>query len=375
MARIQTNPTQLARAFAAAEIAADQLPIVLLHLETERLERKRTMLARAVGEETAPRIGRPGWTPCVRHLKEDLRQHLRDTQRARTSFVQRFGGYTARIKAGKPEAGLMSAQQAFDLYCERLSLLYEDITTRLHLGGFFDGEGLTKTRRDLDIFVANERAEGRPAGVAHWSQWEAPATVRNIRRIFGEIYHGYALQNERSWQRRRLVPYFNSTAQGRLYEMWQQAISHVFGWGTLTASTDPETIAKAPTRIGATLDILAADTVLSEEQRAALIAYYTFTGPTSKAFVSALNEAASIATFDNKQPPYSTDPMTGMVTHEPWRRLDNDMLLRLHTHVAEAMRMGLNDAQLQFYGTYVPIVSPDAIQDEIDSRGLSAERL
>lgn len=368
MARIQTNPTQLGRAFAAAGISADKLAPVLTHLETERLERKRDMLKRAAGEAGPLRVGRPGWHPSVRHLKEELRQHLRDVQRGRTAFVMRFAGCHGHLKAGRPEAGLMSAEQAYDTYCERLSLIYEDIGARLQLGGFFDADGVDKTHKALQIFVANERAEGRPAGTAHWSQWEAPATVRNLRRIFNEIYQHYAEQNNKQWLR-RLVPYFNSSTQGRLYEQWQDAIARAYGGSALSTSVDEHGVQRVVTSNAFLQRFVTEAPDLSEEQRAALLNYLRFISPDAKAFMKLNMEAASVATFEGKTPPYRANPMTGTLTYEPWRRLDDDALLRLHTHVIEIESARLTPELRAGFERYIPIANT---QDEVDRRGLGS---
>lgn len=375
MPRIQTNPTQLARACAAIGLpdAASVAERLTQHIEAERLARRVEHLKRAAGEAAPARLGRPGWHPRVRPIKEELRQHLRDVQRARETFGMRFGPYLAAFKAGTPAD--MPALRVFDLYCERLQHLHESLTERLEAGGFFDARSLRKTAADLDLFVANERAEGRPAGALHWSQWEKPAVVRNIRRMFAELYAAYARDSGRELKR-RIIPYFNSTAHARLHASWRQALEHTFGWDAAAAqpAQPGPALANPVRRVDVVLSLLEApppELQLSEEGRAALDSYFAFTG--GKPFIRACEEVAEAAAYSGAHPSTDTDPMTGHMTYAPWRHagFPDDLLLRLHTMAADVRLAEIDAEALATVEALVRVVDVD---DEVQRRGLAAEQ-
>jgi hypothetical protein len=176
-----------------------------------------TSLWRALVPANAQRkSGRQRWTAPALALREPLRRELNTVAKQRAD--KRFELQLV-ILPDKPPIDLGDLHR---FYAARLA----DILLRLDAALRSNGHWCTPDDEDyaqpIQVIVANERAAGRPAGNTDWTQWEDPATVKKLIRIFAE---GPRAQRGAHWS-----PYLpngtrkrGAAAELKLLKLWRGA--------------------------------------------------------------------------------------------------------------------------------------------------------
>jgi hypothetical protein len=122
--------------------------------------------------------GRRRLTATAHALLEPLRREINTVKHQRAD-----GRFTKKVakEPGKPEVDLDALHSN---YLTRLVALREHIDATLRTNGHYCLPGDEAWAQPIQVIVANERQAGRPAGMSNWTQWEDPATVRKLTRIF-----------------------------------------------------------------------------------------------------------------------------------------------------------------------------------------------
>jgi hypothetical protein len=140
-------------------------------------------------------------------------------QQRRATITNRYRGLTAVLPGsadpidkpgggrGRPDA-IVNVLEVYDAYYFGLLKLRERMHLALHNGHHWVDRLSTEPPESLDIIVANERAEGRPAGTLDWTQWENPGRMRRIIDVF-EQARAVTPMRGRQW-----IPYLSSNKRG-----------------------------------------------------------------------------------------------------------------------------------------------------------------
>jgi hypothetical protein len=180
------------------------------------------------------RYGRQRWSDAALSLREPLRIELNTV--AKQIVKQQFVGLIA-TSPGKPPLELSLAHAR---YVARL----EDIRLRMDAALRTHGHWCLATdesfAQPLRVVVANERAAGRPAGNADWTQWEFPATVRLFTNIFDTALADAAKRGPQ-WS-----PYLpngarkpGAAANKKLMQAWRGAFHDAIAIPLTAALADP----------------------------------------------------------------------------------------------------------------------------------------
>jgi hypothetical protein len=166
---------------------------------------------------------RPHWTPEALSLLEPLRVEIELCQQQQRvgTIAKRYRGLTAvlpfagrdRDPINKPSGGrgrpdaVVNVLEVYDQYYFGLLKLRERLHHTLRGYNHWVDNRQPEPPEWLDIIVANERAESRPAGTLDWTQWEKPGRMRRITAVFeqaraatptrGRCWIPYALNGKR----------------------------------------------------------------------------------------------------------------------------------------------------------------------------------
>ncbi len=126
------------------------------------------------------KAGRSRFTATAHALREPLRREINTVKHQIKDG--RFDGEIIVIP-GKPPIDLAALHRA---YATRLTDILLRIDNAMRANGQYCLPGDEAYAQPIQVIVANERAADRPAGTSNWTQWEDPATVRKMTRIFAE---------------------------------------------------------------------------------------------------------------------------------------------------------------------------------------------
>ena len=166
------------------------------------------------------RCGRPGWTLEAASLLTPLRRLVQDHRGRRNKFHQDYRGLYAVDKQGNQHL----LTQVYDDYIDRCNVLRESMRKTLGAFGHLSNDVTASLGMTLPELVADLRAQGRPAGCDHWSQWEDPATVRRTRYLLGQMFDVHNAAYGRDPSGRRWYAYEHGLAEQRAREEWDAAL-------------------------------------------------------------------------------------------------------------------------------------------------------